>query len=142
MIKNIIIISVILITTMTGCAILDKITEPNTVTPVSQGISAVGTIATTAGQPWGWILTTLGGGLGTLAAIYRNWRNKTKAADKYEAIEVTTESIVKAIESVSNMPATDGKTIGDIVKAEVKTKLEGQKWYEIGKAIITGLKKP
>lgn len=125
---------------MAGCVTLDKIAEPNTIEPISQGITAIGTIATTAGQPWGWMLTTGAGLLGIVVASYTNWRNKIKAADKYKAIEITTGSIVKAIESCSAFPAAEGKTIGDIVKAEVKAKLEGQNWYEIGKSLITGLK--
>lgn len=124
-----------------GCAALDTLFDPNTASAVQQGTNAIGTITTSAGFPWGWMIVTAGSIFSALATIYRNYRNKQEAANKYQAIEITTESIVKAIEAVANTPTTDGKTIGNVVKAEVKSKLEGQEWYEIGKAIISGLKK-
>jgi hypothetical protein len=124
----------------TGCALLDQITEPNTVGPVQQGVAAAGIIATAAGMPWGWICTTVVGVIGTAAASYRNWRNNTKNADKYTAIELTTAAIIDAIETTAEISTNNGKTVGETVKDAVKRNLSDKDWYNVGKAIITGIK--
>ena len=137
--KCIVIVSLIIVG-LAGCQILDNLFDPNTATIIQQGTEAVGSVATATGMPWGWMIITAGSIFSACATAYRNYRNKGQAADKYQEIEITTQAIVRAIESVANVTTTDGKTVGDIVKAEVKNKLEGQRWYGIGKAIITGLK--
>ena len=137
--KRIIYASLLIVLGLSGCAILNQLFDPNNVKPIEAGAAVIGAIATGAGQPWGVIITGLAGGLATLAAIYRNYRNQIKSAEKYQAIEITTKSIVDAIEATSALPAKEG-TVGDLVKAAVKTKLSENNIYKIGKSIITALK--
>jgi hypothetical protein len=106
---------------------------------VSGVAGAAGGAATGAGLPWGYVIITVGSIFSAIATAYNNYRNKVKAATKYEAIEITTAAVVNAIEDVANVPTTEG-TIGDIVKAQVQKKLEDKDWFKIGKALIAGLK--
>lgn len=148
--------SVLLLLFVAGCGEFNRqVVDPNSglnqaVTTVEHVAPVVGAGAAASGLPIGWIVASVAGALSSLIAVYKNHQKKL-IIDKdidYENglnedlanIEITTSSIVDAIEAVANAEMKDGKLLGDVVKARVENELKDNEAYRVGKAIIAGLK--
>jgi hypothetical protein len=71
----------------------------------------------------------------------RKKQKLAEAGDKAAQAKVVTESIILAIEEVTEVPISNtGATIGDLVKEKVEKNLRDNDAFLIGKAIIEAMK--
>ena len=147
--KKFLLLGCFILLTLIGCEMLDKASEQ-----VNKNIDTIELIKKTAPavHPYGWFLSA---GL-SLALIVTKLYDENKKRnlgntlmvikgksqlmqqDKDE-IQLVLKSIIESIEAVKNTDVTEDKTIGDIVKNTVKSKLKNNGIYNIGKEIIKGL---
>jgi len=133
---------------LSGCSTLDALVAPapdggpSTIDTISTIAVEGGAVATTAGFPWGLIVSSVGTGLAALSATYVKMRQAQKATeDDALQTEAVFKAVVEAIEnSKSIVIKEDGTTVGDIIKKLVREHLEGRKVYSIGKAVIDNIK--
>jgi len=139
-----------------GCAILDgQVEDPNsslnqTVAVVDVSANAVKDAAPAAG-PYGWIAGLVATAIASATGVYKVYqKNAVIKTDKNIVVRQqqetmmirdVTKAIVKAVETVGDVPLDNGNgTLGKTVKNVVAQNLEDSKLTMMGKAIITGLK--
>jgi hypothetical protein len=133
-----------------GCATLDTVMVPEEGKVKSDAVVMVEAVAiglATTGNPYA--VPALAGStiFAVIAGAYTNMRKKQKLADaddKAAQAKIVTESIIMAIEEVTEVPvggtSKQGTTIGDMVKEKVEKNLRDNDAYLIGKAIIEAMK--
>jgi hypothetical protein len=130
-----------------GCAVLDKTMVPEEGKVKSDAVVMVEAVAiglATTGNPYA--VPALAGStlFAVIAGAYTNMRKKQKLADaddKAAQAKIVTESIIRAIEEVTEVPiGGTGATIGSMVKEKVEKNLRDNDAYLIGKAIIEAMK--
>ncbi len=109
---------------------------------VSAVAPVVGSGAAATGTPWGAAVGGIAAVLVALTSVYKNHQKNIVINEKDSHIwdtETATRAMIEAIEEVKDVKV-GSKTLGVIVKAAVKKKLEDESFYKTGKAIISGLK--
>lgn len=149
-----VLVGITIMTIVAGCSALERqAKDPNSTTnrlaaeidKYDEAASAMGSAASSAGLPWGWVLSVGGAVSGWAVREWQNYRKKYKLGDKLHNVELTSKAIVDAVEGLGAIeyvdPETGDKiTIGNIVKSEVQERLKERDFYNIGRAVINGLK--
>jgi hypothetical protein len=130
-----------------GCAVLDKAMVPEEGKLKSDAVVMVEAVAkglVATGNPYA--VPALAGStiFAIIAGAYTNMRKKQKLADandKAKQAAIVTESVIMAIEEVTEVPiGGTGSTVGSLVKEKVEKNLRENDAYLIGKAIIEAMK--
>jgi len=133
----------------------NQLADPNSalnqaINVVDASANAVKDAAPAAG-PYGWIAGLVATAIASATGVYKVYQKnaviKTDktivTAQQREMIMIrdVTKAIVKAVETVGDVPLDNGNgTLGKTVKDVVAQNLEDSKLTMMGKAIITGLK--
>ena len=133
-----------------GCdSVATDIADPNsglnqTVEAIETIAPAITTAATTTGTSVGLVIGGIATAISALIGVYNNYKKNIVIDEKDAHLKnttTTTKAIVSAVEKLSSVEVgAEGKTVGEIVKSEVKINLKDSDAYKIGKAIINGLK--
>jgi hypothetical protein len=130
-----------------GCAVMDAALVPEegrVKTDTQAVLEGVANGLVVTGNPYAVPVLAASTLLSVIAGAYTNMRKKQKlaeAGDKAAQAKVVTESIILAIEEVTEVPISNsGATIGDLVKEKVEKNLRDNDAFLIGKAIIEAMK--
>ena len=147
--KTILLTIILLPLVFAGCQEIQRqVTDPNSginraVDTAQRTLPIVGAGATASGTPWGALVATVCAGLLGLTNVYTGVRAKI-TQDRLNNVTVATGAVVQSIEQLAGLEVTkDGQTttLGEIIKPQVKAKLQDNDVYLIGKAVIEGLKR-
>ena len=122
-----------------GCAAINSGSSPINDPNIPIYLDAVGVVGTAIAGPVGSMLLV---GATTLSTLWGVWqKNRTKKSEtKFNTLQNVTATVVQTIDEISSFTLSDNTTLGDTVKAKVKENLASNDMYQVGKAIISGLK--